>query len=105
MSLSELNQPAAVATVGTGALILLHFAEHLVSHGVFSWAQLKAASAAAYCIQVVAVSAPGRIDGEVAKAIADEKKGGAGISPTITDEGMQLAPRNGRTLVAPSGWA
>lgn len=105
MSLAVLNQPAAIAAAGTGALILLPFAEHLVSHGVFSFAQLKAAAAAAYVIQVVAVSIPGRIDGEVAKAIQDEKKGGMDISATTTDEGKKLAPRNGRTLVAPSGWA
>jgi len=52
------------------------------------------------------VSIPGRIDGEVAKAIEDERKGGPDDSATTaTDEGKKLAPRNGRTLVAPSGWA
>lgn len=101
-----LNQPAAVAAAGTGALILLPFAEHLVANGVFSWAQLRAASTAAYVIQVVAVSIPGRIDGEVAKAIEDEQKGGIGdAADAAADEGKKLAPRNGRTLVAPAGWA
>lgn len=92
-----MNNPFLVAATGTGAIIGLPFVEKLVAEGVISWAQLKAASTAAYFVQVVAVSIPGRIDGEVAKAIQEEK--------SASDEGKSLTPRNGQTLVAPAGWA
>ena len=94
-----MNQPAAVAAAGTGAFILLPFVEDLAAKGVFTWAQLKGAAAAAYVLQVVCVSIPGRIDGEMAKELQDEK------DSVVGDEAKKLSSRNGRTLVAPAGWA
>ena len=74
MSLAALNQPAAVAAAGAGAFILLPFVEEIATKGVFTWAQLKGAAAAAYALQVVCVSIPGRIDGDMAKDLQDEKR-------------------------------
>lgn len=99
ISLAALNQPAAVAAAGTGAFILLPFVEDLAAKGVFTWAQLKGAAAAAYALQVVCVSIPGRIDGEMAKELQDEN------DSVVGDEAKKLSSRNGRTLVAPAGWA
>jgi len=99
MSLAaSLNQPAAVAAAGAGAFILLPFVEELATKGVFTWAQLKGAAAAAYALQVVCVSLPGRIDGEMAKEMANEDS-------ILGEEAKNLSTRNGKTLVAPAGWA
>jgi hypothetical protein len=98
MSLAaSLNQPAAVAAAGAGAFILLPFVEELATKGVFTWAQLKGAAAAAYALQVVCVSLPGRIDGEMAKEMANEDS-------ILGEEAKNLSTRNGKTLVAPAGW-
>jgi len=110
MSLAAFNQPAAVAAAGTGAIILLPFVEDLAAKGVFTWAQLKGAAAAAYALQVVCVSIPGRIDGDMAKDLQDEKRRAEGkdVSTNMDSTGgeaKKLSSRNGKTLVAPAGWA
>lgn len=51
------------------------------------WSAVRAANALSYAINVVAVSRPGRLDGEAAI------------------EDGELSPQSGRTLVAPAGWA
>lgn len=106
MSLAALNHPGLVAAAGAGALVCLPLAQDLVAGGAFSWAQIKGAASAAYLIQVIAVSIPGRIDGEVAKAIVEDDTGTSGPgSEAASTEGKNLSPVSGRTLVAPSGWA
>ena len=110
MSLAALNQPAAVAAAGAGAFILLPFVEEIAAKGVFTWAQLKGAAAAAYALQVVCVSIPGRIDGEMAKDLQDEKRRADGKEVSTNkdsagEEAKKLSSRNGKTLVAPAGWA
>jgi len=54
------------------------------------WSAVRAANALSYAINVVAVSRPGRLDGEA----ADDGDGDG-----------ELSPQSGRTLVAPAGWA
>ena len=110
MSLAALNQPAAVAAAGAGAFILLPFVEEIAAKGVFTWAQLRGAAAAAYALQVVCVSIPGRIDGEMAKDLQDEKRRAEGKEVSTNkdsagEEAKKLSSKNGKTLVAPAGWA
>lgn len=104
MSLAALNIPGLIASAGAAALAALPIAEQLVAADAIEWTTVRAATAIAYTVQIVAVSVPGRIDGEVAKAIEDERKGSASKS-TASKEGKNLSPGNGRTLVAPAGWA
>lgn len=94
MSLSALNSPPLVATVGTGALILLPYLEGAAKDLPFL--TLKCANFVAYCINFGSVSVPGRIDG----AAQSDSKDATGKA-----EMDELSPGSkGRTLVAPSGW-
>ena len=81
--------------------MLLPFAERLVEGYIFSWTQIKAAAAAAYLVQVIAVSVTGRIDAEVAKDTVDEQKGSGEAEPSWTNkrgQAKQRLPKRARIL-------
>mmetsp|Transcript_8347 Transcript_8347/g.12855 ORF Transcript_8347/g.12855 Transcript_8347/m.12855 type:complete len:325 (+) Transcript_8347:148-1122(+) len=93
MSFAALNNPMLVAAGGLGGCAILPVLTNLVQSGSISWTVLKTANVVSYAMNVIAVSRPGRIDGQA-------QQEGTG------NEMEQLSPgRNGRTLVAPSGWA
>ena len=100
MSLSTLNSPPLVATAGVGSYLLLPLLEKAVENGALSWSACKAANACAYAVNFVAVSVPGRIDGGRSHQQEDNKKK---QKPSKEMEPFSTG-RNGRTLVAPSGW-
>ena len=79
-----MNSPSLVATAGVG----LGYAFPLIQDIVIKspWAAVRIANLVSYGINFISVSRPGRMDGEAAK------------------DGI-LSPRNGKTLVAPAGWA
>jgi len=99
-ALSALNSPLLVAAGGVGSYALLPVLSKLAADGTIPWNALKIANALSYAINFIAVSVPGRIDGQAQQSSdgkSSEKEG---------KEMEQLSPgRNGRTLVAPSGWA
>mmetsp|Transcript_25413 Transcript_25413/g.37525 ORF Transcript_25413/g.37525 Transcript_25413/m.37525 type:complete len:332 (+) Transcript_25413:114-1109(+) len=99
MSFVALNNPILVAAGGIGGCAILPVLDNMVRHGSISWAALKTANVLSYAINVIAVSRPGRIDGQAQQdSVKSGSKGG--------EEMESLSPgRNGRTLVAPSGWA
>lgn len=84
MSLSTLNYPPLVALSGFGLGAYFPVLGELAKNS--PWATIRLACAISYGINVIAVSRPGRMDGEV-------------------DENGELAPTGNKTLVAPSGWA
>ena len=64
----------------------------------------------AYIVNFIAVSIPGRVDGEVAREMAAQKeKNNEMTSKTAKnkkdDAAKAMTPARGRTLVAPAGWA
>jgi hypothetical protein len=84
MSLSTLNSPPLVATAGIGLGYALPFVQKVIMKS--PWSTVRIANLVSYGINFLAVSRPGRMDGEAV-------------------EDGQLSPRNGKTLVAPAGWA
>jgi hypothetical protein len=105
MSLASLNNPGLVASAGAAALAILPVFEELVAAGGISWSKLKIANASVFLVQVIAVSIPGRLDDQVARAIQEESDPQNAKGDGATEQGKSLAPVSGRTLVAPSGWA
>eukprot|EP00559_Dactyliosolen_fragilissimus_P002900 CAMPEP_0184861486 /NCGR_PEP_ID=MMETSP0580-20130426/6164_1 /TAXON_ID=1118495 /ORGANISM="Dactyliosolen fragilissimus" /LENGTH=323 /DNA_ID=CAMNT_0027359003 /DNA_START=29 /DNA_END=1000 /DNA_ORIENTATION=- len=87
MSLSLLNYPPLVASTGIGLGFGLPYMQQLATN--VPWTAVKVASAVAYGINFLSVSRPGRLDGQAA---------------AVANDG-ELSPRNGKTLVAPAGWA
>lgn len=85
MSLSALNYPPLVASAGAALGLGLPAMERVISTS--PWAVVRLATLASFGLNFIAVSRPGRLDGEAAA------------------EDGKLSPRNGRTLVAPAGWA
>lgn len=85
MSLSALNSPPLVATTGLGLTYVLPQIENTIAS--CPWSTIRILNLLAYTINFVSVSRPGRMDGQ-----------------SVADDGA-LSPRNGRTLVAPAGWA
>mmetsp|Transcript_27329 Transcript_27329/g.40475 ORF Transcript_27329/g.40475 Transcript_27329/m.40475 type:complete len:319 (-) Transcript_27329:326-1282(-) len=84
MSLSALNYPPLIALSGLGLGAGLPMIEQFATNT--PWATLRIVNLISYGINFFAVQRPGRMDGQAA-------------------EGGELAPRTGKTLVAPSGWA
>lgn len=84
MSLSALNYPPLVALSGLGLGASLPTIEQIAVRA--PWTALRLVNLLAYGINVISVQRPGRLDSQAA-------------------EGGDLAPRTGKTLVAPSGWA
>lgn len=94
MSLSALNSPPLVATVGTGIMVLIPFLEGAAKDLPFL--TLKCANFMAYCVNFGSVSVPGRLDG-AAQADSTDATGKSEMDQLSTGS-------KGRTLVAPSGW-
>lgn len=84
MSLSALNYPPLVALSGLGLGASLPTIEHFAATS--PWAAVRIANLISYGINVISVGRPGRMDGQAS-------------------EDGELAPRTGKTLVAPAGWA
>jgi hypothetical protein len=97
MSLAALNSPPLVAAVGGGIFALIP----ALTATDLPLTTLKYANFLSYCINVGAVSVPGRIDGQ--------QQQGQQLASQMEDRKLpemeQLATgRNGKSLVAPSGW-
>jgi hypothetical protein len=84
MSLSALNSPSLVTTAGVGLGYALPIVQDFVIKS--PWSTVRIANLISFGINFTSVSRPGRLDGEAA-------------------QDGQLSPRNGKTLVAPAGWA
>mmetsp|Transcript_4037 Transcript_4037/g.7755 ORF Transcript_4037/g.7755 Transcript_4037/m.7755 type:complete len:335 (+) Transcript_4037:129-1133(+) len=84
MSLSALNYPPLVALSGIGLGASLPTVEQIAAQT--PWNTLRLVNLLSYGINFISVQRPGRLDSQAA-------------------EGGELAPRTGKTLVAPSGWA
>lgn len=80
-----MNYPPLVATTGLGLTYALPRIETAISH--CPWPTIRVLNLLAYTLNFISVSRPGRMDGQ-----------------STADDGV-LSPRNGRTLVAPAGWA
>ena len=106
MSLSTLNNPSLIASAGMGSLYALKTSQELISAGLIPLITLKRVNLIAYIIQTIAVSVPGRLDDEVAKAMMEEKSNGdkKESKGTISEASKAMLPGTGRTLVAPAGW-
>ena len=94
MSLSTLNSPLLISSLGVGALAALPALEQSIFDGTISWTAIQAANVVAYGLNVFATSRPGRIDGNDVQSI---KKG--------DEKDAQFQGKRGRTMLAPSGWA
>jgi hypothetical protein len=103
-ALSSLNAPPLVATAGVGTLLLLPVLEKLFEdHGAITWGALKAINACAYAINLIAVQALGRIDGQSSMQSGQGENDQNTLGPSKEMEPLSTG-RNGRTLVAPAGW-
>jgi len=94
MTLSTLNNPPLIAVVGAVA----HAAFPYIQGLPLSYNALRAVNLLSYGLNVYSVSQPGRIDGEQARNMTEAKEKGE-------NEMAVFSPDQGRTLVAPSGWA
>ena len=99
-AISALNSPPLVAGAGTAILLGLPMLEAATGAGGVSLLALKALNVTAFGINVAAVSAPGRMDGqEQERALKQQDSSADDSKPNAV-----MAMRE-RTLVAPSGWA
>lgn len=99
--LSALNSPPLVASLGVVAATL---GQGTLERLPFFVNNYKIVNVLAYVLNVIAVSLPGRFDGEVARELQEREKSGKGAQG-VSKEAKMLTPVEGRTLVAPSGWA
>ena len=117
MSLQNLNSPPLVAMAGASIAIGLPILGAAISSSALSLPLLKALNVAAFATNVIAVSIPGRLDGQ----LDDEMRKG---NPNPTDPSATTSTKeeesplvgkeesssvyslnNSRTLINPSGWA
>ena len=96
MSLSVINSPPLVAGGGLlfswlGSPLIQQFTTSAAS----SVTSVKIATLLSYALNFVAVSLPGRLDGEVAEELKEAKAKG---------DGSSLSIRNGSTFFVPAGW-
>ncbi|KAL3817240.1 hypothetical protein ACHAXA_009527 [Cyclostephanos tholiformis] len=108
MSLRNLNNPPLVALAGATLSIGLPMLDAALSSSA-SLILLKSLNVAAFATNVIAVSAPGRLDG-----VEDQEMRKGKLNPTQSNESTPLtksepssayALNHNRTLVNPSGWA
>jgi hypothetical protein len=101
MSLEALNAPPLVTAAGAALFAALPFLDHIST--ILPWSTLKVANTVAFGINVLAVSRPGRIDGQPQEQQHQDDEGNKdNDAPSEMD---RLSPgRSGRTLVAPAGW-
>mmetsp|Transcript_8232 Transcript_8232/g.20062 ORF Transcript_8232/g.20062 Transcript_8232/m.20062 type:complete len:322 (+) Transcript_8232:106-1071(+) len=102
--LSALNSPSLVSAAGVAVALGFPYYASLAQSS--SLVALSAANVAAFALNVFAVSVPGRMDGEVARKMAEDvsARGADDGKPLDADTGVYTLLR-GRSLVAPSGWA
>jgi len=117
MSLQNLNSPPLVAMAGASIAIGLPILGAAISSSALSLPLLKALNAAAFATNVIAVSIPGRLDGqqddEMRKGNPNPTDPNATTSskkedsPLVGEEESSPAYslNNSRTLINPSGWA
>jgi hypothetical protein len=99
--LQQLNSPILVTGSGAAVFCSLPTLSAVCAKST-NLGLLKAATVAAYAINCVSVSNPGRIDGEAQKEMQGNTK--------TSDESSQIfktiySTRQGRSLIVPAGWA
>mmetsp|Transcript_35306 Transcript_35306/g.43226 ORF Transcript_35306/g.43226 Transcript_35306/m.43226 type:complete len:337 (+) Transcript_35306:108-1118(+) len=117
--LSSLNSPPLVAATGCAVIIGLPFFDAATTASTLSLATLKVMNVAAFATNVLAVSIPGRIDGQQnadmrngtlnpykpnSPGVTGEESTPLSPSPSSTYNEI-YSPTRSRTLVSPSGWA
>lgn len=116
MSLSSLNSPPLVTgLLAQSVVYYLLSPKPLQFAATAPLSTLRGINLAAYVLQVVAVSQPGRIDDQVAAKMSSDatKKNDDDDAAAKTknkkdnndDMANALLPSSGQTLVAPAGWA
>lgn len=107
--LSTLNNPLIISSLGAATHVFNERPSIFLSSLPLSIPAIKTAVACSYALNIITVSIPGRLDGQVAKAITEEedpkKKKSANDKNKKKTVGEKLAPVGGKTLVAPAGWA
>jgi hypothetical protein len=96
----QINSPFLV--LGSGAAILLSLpaaSAFCVTTGVSHIGLLQAANVTAYMINCASVSVPGRIDGQAQDAMEGKASEGDQTYQSV------YSPKQGRSLIAPAGWA
>lgn len=107
----SLNHPFLVSGVGASIFYVLPLSEKMVKAGLISYGALQKMNLVCYAQQVAAVSIPGRLDDQVAKAMIQEENNGGDNSNNDVDKkddigsAESLTPSSGRTFVPPAGWA
>jgi len=121
-TLSTLNNAWIISALGAGTLVFLERPQLFLGTVSLSAPAVKVALVTSYALDVACVSISGRIDDQVASAIAEGEGTAVGkksdgevksllertsdaVNPAISNAGVALAPVGGRTLVAPAGWA
>lgn len=95
MLMSTLNTPfSLLVSAGIAVGIAYHSSD-------LPLRTLKVVNLLSFAINLVSVSWPGRLDGELAKAMQDEKATGLLVENTVTPINIL----GGRTLIAPAAWA
>jgi hypothetical protein len=98
----KLNSPILVLGLGATILMSLPSVSSIpAAYGVSSLAMLQSANVVSYLINCASVSVPGRIDGQAQDEIQGETKS------SEKDETYKsiYSPNQGRSLIAPAGWA
>lgn len=95
MSLSVINSPPLVAG---GGILFSWLGSPLIKQftNINSFTTVRVATLLSYALNFVAVSRPGRLDGEVAAELKEAR---------ARDDGSSLSIRNGSTFFVPAGWA
>jgi hypothetical protein len=99
--LTRLNSPALV--LGSGAAVLVGLP--LVSTSGAPLYVLQAANILAYAVNCAAVSVPGRIDGQAQEAMQGGNAEYESVDSASHEYQTLYSPTQGRSLVAPAGWA
>jgi hypothetical protein len=95
--LTRLHSPALV--LGSGAAVLIGLPFAALSGAPLYW--LQGANLLSYAVNCAAVSVPGRIDGPAQETL----QGGAYERVDAAEYETLYSPTQGRSLVAPAGWA
>ena len=99
--INKLNSPIVVLGSGTAVLLSLPTITSIcAASGVSSLGLLQAANVVAFALNCAAVSVPGRVDGQA----QNEMQGGKTNASDATYKTI-YSPNQGRSLIAPAGWA
>lgn len=96
MSLSALNNPSLIATLGSSVLVAVPLLDEVVQRGSLSWNALRVLNLASYALNNYATSRPGRFDSP-----KDEKSGSKKSDDSLADE---FGVEKEKSLVTPSRW-